>query len=32
MLYRWKSKLATPVVVLGAAVLGFVALLALGAV
>ena len=32
VLYRWKSKLATPVVVLGAAVLGFVALLALGAV
>jgi chromate transporter len=31
VLYRWKSKIATVVVVLGAALLGFVALLALGA-
>jgi chromate transporter len=32
LLYRWKSKLATVVVVLGAAVIGFVALFALGTV
>jgi chromate transporter len=31
VLYRWKSKLVTVVVVLGATLLGFVALLALGA-